>query len=70
MYFSALFNETSLLYPELTTDFSRIMANLLVYKHAALPEDWDDIGKRVLNQYYPSGRIDDNTHLTAVDVYI
>lgn len=66
--YSGIFNDTSLKYPELATDFTRIMPNIIGYKHVSLPEDWDEIGNRIMKKYYPSGKIDDNTHSTAVDV--
>lgn len=66
--FSALFNETNLKHPELNSDFNRLLGSLITYKHVALPEHWDDIANRIMKKYFPSGRIEDNSHSNAVDV--
>jgi len=41
---------------------------MLFYNQYARPEDLDEIGERVLKEYFPSGRLDDNTHSNAVNV--
>lgn len=68
--FSALFNDTSLTYPEMNTDFYRILPILLMYKHTTLSEYSDEISHRIMRKYFPSGKIEDQAHLNAVDVYI
>lgn len=68
--FSALFNDTSLMYPEMNTDFIRVLPNLLSYKHATLPEHLDEVGDRIMKKYFPSGVIGDHMHSNAVDVIL
>lgn len=68
MIVSALYNDTSLIYPEVQSDFNRIMASILVYDSSALPEHRDEIGKKLMEMYFPSGRMDDHTHKNAVEV--
>jgi len=63
---SALYNETSLKYPEFNTDFSRLSANLLMYTHTSLPEHWDEIAEQTKKMYFPSGCM--NSHSNALDV--
>lgn len=64
--FLALFNDTSLKHPEMLTDFNRLVASILTYKHLSLPEHLNDIGDQIRKEYFPSGKIDD--HSNAVDV--
>lgn len=68
LFVSALYNETSVIFPEMHTDFNRLSSILMMYKHVALPEHFDEIGDRILKKYFPSGRLEDNSHLNAVDV--
>lgn len=65
---SALFNSTSLKYPDFNTDFNRLVANMLMYKSSSLAEHWDEIGDRIMKMYFPSGRINDHSHSNVVDV--
>jgi len=41
---------------------------MLFYNQYTRHEDLDEIGDIVLKEYFPSGRLDDNTHLNAVKV--
>lgn len=41
---------------------------MLFYNQYTRPENLDEIGERVLKEYFPSGRLDDNTHSNAVNV--
>ncbi|VVC41625.1 Carboxylesterase type B, conserved site,Carboxylesterase, type B,Carboxylesterase type B [Cinara cedri] len=66
LFVANLYNETSLLFPELQTDFNRLLGSLLTYKHLSLPEHWDEIGDRIMTKYFPSGKIDD--HLSTVNM--
>lgn len=54
--------------PEFQTDFNRLLSILLFYNQYSEPEDIDEIGKRALNEYFPRGVMDDNTHSNAVNV--
>jgi len=65
---SALYNDTSLQYPEVNTDFTRLFPNILMFKHLSLPEHWNEISDRLLKKYFPYGKMDDHTHSNAVDV--
>jgi len=66
--FSALFNETSLQYPELSTDINRLLPILLMYKHVSMPKHFDEISNRIMEMYFPSGKIESNSHLDTVKV--
>lgn len=46
------------------------MASLLEYTHLSLPEHFDEIGNEILKMYYPSGEVDDNSHLNTVAVCV
>lgn len=61
-----LYDDTSLRYPEFRTDFNRLISIVLSYQHYA--SDVDEIGARVLREYYPSGKIDDDSHSQTVQV--
>lgn len=52
------------------TDFNRLISILLMYKHVSLPEHIDEIGDQIMKKYFPSGRLDDHSHLNAVDVRV
>jgi len=41
---------------------------MLFYNQYTKLEDLDKIGDRVLKEYFPSRRLDDNTHSNAVNV--
>lgn len=61
-----LYNDTSLRFPEFYTDFSRLNSMVLSYQHFTL--DLDVIRKSILKKYYPSGKIEDHSHLNTVEV--
>lgn len=66
--FSELFNETSLRYPEIHTDPGHLLSYLVMYQHLALPEYLDDIKNRVMKKYFPTGKMEDDSHSNAVKV--
>ncbi|XP_050430240.1 juvenile hormone esterase-like [Adelges cooleyi] len=68
IFISSWYNSTSLMYPELQTDFNRLMPSILAYKHFAKPEHLDKISETVLKHYMPAGRLDDHSYLNAVDM--
>lgn len=45
-----------------------MVSNLLVYSHLSLPENIDEIGNEIMKMYYPSGKVEDNSHLKTVEV--
>lgn len=65
---AALYNNTSLINTEFQTYFNRLLSIMLFYNHYTKLEDLDNIGDRVLKEYFPSGKLDDNTHSNAVNV--
>ncbi|XP_060878022.1 juvenile hormone esterase-like isoform X1 [Metopolophium dirhodum] len=68
LFVASLYNSTSLMYTEFQTYFNRILSIMLFYYQYTRPEDLDEIGERVLKEYFPSGRLDDNTHSNAVNM--
>lgn len=66
LFASNLFNETSLQYPELSTDFNRLLPILLMYKHVSMPKHLDEISNRIIERYFPSGKIENDSHLDTV----
>ncbi|XP_060847593.1 juvenile hormone esterase-like isoform X1 [Rhopalosiphum padi] len=66
VFAASLFNETSLQYPELSTDSNRLLPILLMYKHMSLPKHMDEINNRIIEKYFPSGKIESDSHLDAV----
>jgi len=66
---ASLYNNTSLIYPEFQTDFNRLMAIIVNYNYYTKPEYIDEIGEKVLKKYFPSGGIDDHTHINAVNMF-
>jgi len=67
IYILALYNDTSLRYPEFYTDFNRLLSIILSYQHFTL--DLSEIGEKVLGKYFPSGKIGDHSHLKTVEVF-
>ncbi|XP_050428135.1 esterase E4-like [Adelges cooleyi] len=65
---AGLFNDTSFMYPELNSEFNRLISVLLMYNHFTLPKHLAEIGEKLLKKYFPLGRIDDQSHLNAVDM--
>lgn len=43
---------------------------MLFYNQYSKPEDIDEIGERVLKEYFPTEALDDDTHSNAVNVII
>lgn len=41
---------------------------MLNYNYYTKPEYIDEIGEKVFKKYFPSGSIDDHTHINAVNV--
>lgn len=66
--FSALFNDTSVQYPEIHTDFNKILSILLAYDHHNSVNDVNKIGNEVFRKYFPSGKIEDHSHSKFVEV--
>jgi len=65
---AAMYNNTSLIHPELHTDFNRLISIMMNYNYYTEPENIDEIGEKALKKYFPSGGIDDHTHINAVKV--
>lgn len=63
---SALYNETSLLFPEFYTNFSRLISVIMSYQYYTL--DLDKIGEKIFLKYYSSGKIEDYSHIQTVEV--
>lgn len=72
MYFSvpcaALYNSTSIVRTDFRTHFNRLLSIMLFYNQYTRLENMNEIGERVLKEYFPSGSLDDNTHSNAVNV--
>ncbi|XP_025194178.1 venom carboxylesterase-6-like [Melanaphis sacchari] len=66
IFAASLFNETSLRFPELHTDVNRLLPVLLMYKHVSMPEHLDEITNRIMKMYFPSGKIENDSHLDTV----
>jgi len=66
VFILALYNDTSLRYPEFYTDFNRLLSIILSHQHFTL--DLGEIGEKVLQKYFPSGKIGDHSHLKTVEV--
>ncbi|KAL5242178.1 hypothetical protein ACI65C_009588 [Semiaphis heraclei] len=66
VFAASLFNETSLQYPELSTDINRILPILLMYKHVSMPQYLDEISNRIMETYFPSGNMESSSHLDTV----
>lgn len=66
MIVSSLYNDTSIQYPELYTDFNRLLSIILSHQHFTL--DLDEISENVLKKYFPSGKIEDHSHLKTVEM--
>lgn len=56
------------MYNEFSTYFNRIFSIITFYNHYSKPDKIDEIGEKVLKRYFPSGRIEDNSHMEAVKV--
>lgn len=41
---------------------------MLSYNYYTKPEHIDEIGEKVVKMYFPSGEVDDNSHMEAVKV--
>jgi len=65
-----MYNDTSLLNPELRKDFNRLTSIMLAYNYYIQPESVDEIGEKVVKKYFPFGGMDDHTHINAVKVGI
>lgn len=63
-----MYNNTSLIQPEVRTDFNRLISIMTSYNYYTEPENIDKIGEKVLKKYFPSGGIDDHSHINAVKV--
>ncbi|KAL5242174.1 hypothetical protein ACI65C_009584 [Semiaphis heraclei] len=66
MIVSSLYNDTSLLYPEVYTDFNRLLSLILSHQH--FTNELDEIGEKVLKKYFPSGKIGDHSHLKTAEM--
>lgn len=63
-----MFNETALTHIEFRTHFSRIFSLLMNFSNTMKPDKIDEIGEKVLKRYFPSGNIEDDSHIEAVQV--
>lgn len=50
--------------------FNRLLSVMMIYDQYTMSKDIDEIGQRILKEYFPSGALDDDTHLNAVNVCI
>lgn len=66
VFILALYNDTSIRYPEFNTDFNRLLSIVLSHQHFTL--DLDEIGENVIKKYFPSGKIEDHSHLKTLEV--
>lgn len=64
----ALYNEISLLYPEFYTNFSRLISIIMSHQYYTL--DLDEIGEKIFKKYFPSGKIEDHSHIQTVEVTV
>lgn len=69
LFVASLYNNTSLIHPEFETDFNRLISIMLSYNYYTKPEYIDEIGEKVFKKYFPSGSIDDHTHINAVNMF-
>lgn len=65
-----MYNCTSIVQTDFQTDFNRLLSVIMFYDQYTIPEDIDEIGQRVLKEYFPSGALDNDTHSNAVNVCI
>lgn len=61
-----MYNETSLLYPEFYTDFSHLISIIMSYQYYTL--DLKNISEIIFQKYFPSGKIEDHSHMQTVEV--
>ncbi|XP_060878026.1 esterase FE4-like [Metopolophium dirhodum] len=69
LFVAAMYNNTSLIHPELRTDFNRLISIMMNYNYYTEPENIDEIGEKVVKKYFPSGGIDDHSHINAVKMF-
>ncbi|VVC41623.1 Hypothetical protein CINCED_3A016801 [Cinara cedri] len=62
----ALYNDTSLLYPEFRTNFNHLMSIIMAYRNFTL--NLNEIGRRIFEKYYPSGRMEDDSHFQTLQM--
>lgn len=55
-------------YPEINTDNGRYLSYLVIYHHLALPKYFKDIKDKIMKKYFPTGKIEDNSHSEVVNV--
>jgi hypothetical protein len=46
----------------------RLLSYMLMYQHLALPDYIKDIRDKVMKKYFPTGKIEDNSHSEVVNV--
>lgn len=63
-----LYNSTSLVHTEFRTYFSRMFSLISCSNHYTKPDEINRIGEEVIKKYFPTGEINDNSHLDAVKV--
>lgn len=69
LFVKPLYNCTAMLYPEFRTDFNRLLPFILQYDQYIKPEDTDEIGGRIFQQYFPSGILGDESFVNASDMF-
>ncbi|XP_050531739.1 juvenile hormone esterase-like isoform X2 [Daktulosphaira vitifoliae] len=69
LFVSRFFNKTSLLEPELITDFHRIIPKIMIYNRFAMSEDIIHINERLMDKYIPARKIEDHMHANLSDLF-
>ncbi|XP_050443567.1 uncharacterized protein LOC126847405 [Adelges cooleyi] len=66
---TSLYNHTSMLYPELESDFNRLLSTMVFFNGYTTLKGVEEIGKRVKDRYFLSGKLEDNSHSQAVEMF-